>query len=316
MTAAISASFVFPKRCPVCGSRVRRSEGYVALRCTNRACSAQRVARLRHFASRLAFDLEGLGEKSIALFCEQGLLEEVADIFSLRKAEHQKKILGLEGWQEKSLGNVLDVIERRRRIVFSRVLYGLGIPSVGVTRAREIAARALQKGRSFRDFFEGMRGEIAIDNKDKKAEQNREEDRVGLYGLTAEEAFVIPRYFAEEANASALQSLLGEIEVMDEEVEAESVGKSILTGKTLVFTGSLARFGRNQARKFAERAGARVVTGLSGSVDYLIVGEKPGSKARLAGELGVEVMDEGRFLEMCGQGVEEEGEEEGQGMLM
>ena len=314
----ISASFVFPKRCPVCGSRVRRSEGYVALRCTNRACSAQRVARLRHFASRLAFDLEGLGEKSIALFCEQGLLEEVADIFSLRKAEHQKKILGLEGWQEKSLGNVLDVIERRRRIVFSRVLYGLGIPSVGVTRAREIAARALQKGRSFRDFFEGMRGEIAIDNKDKKAEQNREEDRVGLYGLTAEEAFVIPRYFAEEANASALQALLGEIEVMDEEVEAESMGKSILTGKTLVFTGSLARFGRNQARKFAERAGARVVTGLSGSVDYLVVGEKPGSKARLAGELGVEVMDEGRFLEMCGQGVEEEeeGEEEGQGMLI
>ena len=195
------------------------------------------------------------------------------------------------------------------------------------------------------DFFEGMR--VENNNADpalKKLvrEQNREEDRVRvakrrnvaaraskqkkILGLLAgetcagcdhvEEAFVIPRYFAEEANASALQDLLGEIEVMDEEVEAESVGKSILTGKTLVFTGSLARFGRNQARKFAERAGARVVTGLSGSVDYLIVGEKPGSKARLAGELGVEVMDEGRFLEMCGQGVEEEGEEEGQGMLM
>ena len=295
----IGGSFVFPKFCPVCGSAVRRSEGYVALRCVNRSCSAQRVARLRHFASKAAFDMEGLGEKSIALFCEQGLLEEASDIFSLAKPEHREKILTLEGWQEKSLGNLLEVIERRRRVVFSRVLYGLGIPSVGVTRAGEIAERALLKGCSFRDFFSGMRGEVS-------------EAVVELYGLTAEEAVVIPRYFAEVANASALEALLGEIEVLDEEVEVEQIKRSALTGKTLVFTGTLARFGRNQARKFAERAGARVVAVLSGGVDYLVVGEKPGGKVRLAGELGVEVMEEGKFLEMCGQAGEgEEGETQG-----
>ena len=296
----VGGSFVFPKFCPVCGSAVRRSEGYVALRCVNRSCSAQRVARLRHFASKAAFDMEGLGEKSIALFCEQGLLEEASDIFSLVKPEHREKILALEGWQEKSLGNLLEVIERRRRVVFSRVLYGLGIPSVGVTRAGEIAERALLKGCSFRDFFAAMRGEVS-------------EAVVELYGLTAEEAVVIPRYFAEVANASALEALLGEIEVLDEEVEVERINKkSALTGKTLVFTGTLVRFGRNQARKFAERAGARVVAGLSGGVDYLVVGEKPGGKVRLAGELGVEVMEEGKFLEMCGQAGEgEEGETQG-----
>ena len=295
----IGGSFVFPKFCPVCGSAVRRSEGYVALRCVNRSCSAQRVARLRHFASKAAFDMEGLGEKSIALFCEQGLLEEASDIFSLAKPEHREKILTLEGWQEKSLGNLLEVIERRRRVVFSRMLYGLGIPSVGVTRAGEIAERALLKGCSFRDFFSGIRGEVS-------------EAVVELYGLTAEEAVVIPRYFAEVANASALEALLGEIEVLDEEVEVEQIKRSALTGKTLVFTGTLARFGRNQARKFAERAGARVVAVLSGGVDYLVVGEKPGGKVRLAGELGVEVMEEGKFLEMCGQAGEgEEGETQG-----
>ena len=298
----VSASFVFPRHCPACGSAVQRSEGYVALRCMNRSCSAQRVARLRHFSSKLAFDLEGLGEKSIALFCEQGLLAEVGDIFALGREENRKKILGLEGWQEKSLGSLLDVIERRRRIVFSRVLYGLGIPSVGVTRAREIAERAGLKGCSFRNFFEAMLGEVS-------------EDTIGLYGLTAEEIIVIPRYFAEVANASAVEALLDEIEVTDEEVGVENTRRSALTGKTLVFTGSLVRFGRNQARKFAERAGARVVVGLSGGVDYLVVGEKPGSKVRIAGELGVEVMDEDRFLEMCGQG-EEGGQEETQGNLI
>ena len=298
----VSTSFVFPRHCPACGSAVRRSEGYVALRCMNRSCAAQRVARLRHFSSKLAFDLEGLGEKSIALFCEQGLLAEVGDIFALGMAENRKKILGLEGWQEKSLGNLLDVIERRRRIVFSRVLYGLGIPSVGVTRASEIAERAGLKGCSFRDFFEAMRGEVS-------------EGIVGLYGLTAEEIIVIPRYFAEVANASAVEALLEEIEVADEEVGVDNTRRSALTGKTLVFTGTLVRFGRNQARKFAERAGARVVVGLSGGVDYLVVGEKPGSKVRLAGELGVGVMDEDRFLEMCGQG-EEGGKENTQGNLI
>ena len=300
------SSFVFPEHCPACGAAVQRSEGYVALRCTNRSCAAQRVARLRHFASRLAFDLEGLGERSIALFCEQGLLEEVADIFALGKAENRKKILELEGWQEKSLGNLLDVIERRRRSVFSRVLYGLGIPSVGITRAREIAERASRraskKSCSFRNFFEGMQGEVS-------------EDLIGLYGLTAEEVMVIPRYFDDIANASAVEALLEEIEVMDEEVDVGNVTESALTGKTLVFTGTLVKFGRNQARKFAERAGARVVVGLSGGVDYLVVGEKPGSKIRVAGELGVEVMDENKFLEMCGQGAGGE-EEEGHGMLI
>ena len=121
---------------------------------------------------------------------------------------------------------------------------------------------------------------------------------------------MIPRYFSEAANVSALEALLEEIEVVSEEVEEASIGKSVLTGKTLVFTGSLTRFGRNQARKFAERAGARVVTGLSGSVDYLVVGEKAGSKVRLAGELGVEVMDEGKFLAMCGQGADQGADKE------
>ena len=131
------------------------------------------------------------------------------------------------------------------------------------------------------------------------------EDLIGLYGLTAEEVMVIPRYFDDIANASAVEALLGEIEVMDEEVDVGNVTESALTGKTLVFTGTLVKFGRNQARKFAERAGARVVVGLSGGVDYLVVGEKPGSKIRVAGELGIEVMDENKFLEMCGQAVEE-----------
>ena len=149
--------FEFPSTCPACGSAVRKVEGYVALRCENRDCPAQRIARLRHFVSREAFDIEGLGEKSLAGFCQEDLLSEPHHIFQLHKEDTRKKILALEGWQDKSLNNLLVNIEQRRSMPFASLLYALGIPSVGATRAREIAVRARRKKLTFKNLSEQAR---------------------------------------------------------------------------------------------------------------------------------------------------------------
>lgn len=310
--ATESIAFTLPRVCPSCGSPVRRTAGYVALRCELRDCPAQRIARLRHFTAREAFDIEGLGEKSLTLFCKVGLLKEPHDIFNLHKEEAPKRILALEGWQEKSLNKLLEMIAQRRRMPFATVLYALGIPSIGVTRAREISIRARLKRQKFNDLVEqatilahDMRQtKASLDKITQDANAPEAEKFIETYDLTREELIEIPRFFANNENKTAVDMLLREVEV----IELQDVGSidadranSELSGKSIVFSGSLARFGRNQARKMAERAGARTVTSLTHSTDYLVVGEKPGSKMKKAEEAGIAVIDEVEFIRMCGQ---------------
>ena len=327
--------FEFPRVCPACGSPVRKLEGYVALRCENRECSAQRIARLRHFASREAFDIEGLGEKSLTVFCLEGLLSEPHHIFQLHREDARKKILALEGWQNKSLSKLLAMIEQRRRMPFELLLYALGIPSVGATRAREIAVRARLKKLTFSNLIEQARKvalEVEFDRLAKNNEKNNQkatskgaqnalqknilsasqidsqkksaerEEFIENYALTLEEADEIPKFFSDIKNYNALEALLKEVEIAELEggtTEPAAMAATALSGKTLVFSGTFEAFGRNQARKLAERAGARVVIALAKTTDYLVIGDKPGSKVRKAQEAEVTVIDEARFLEMC-----------------
>ena len=319
--------FQLPRLCPACGEPVRKLEGYVALRCGNRDCPAQKIARLRHFASREAFDIEGLGEKSLALFCQEGLLKEPHHIFKLHKEDTRRKILALEGWLDKSLNNLIDMIEKRRRMPFQTILYALGIPSVGATRAREIALRASLKKQTFKNLVEQARRvamEVGSDRLNKSNAKNNQntlqkdildtqqsnepkksivlEEFIENYALTLEEAAEIPKFFGDIDNCNALEKLLLEVEVVelqDSTNEQDAIALTHLSGKTLVFSGTFEAFGRNQARKMAERAGARVTTALAKSTDYLVTGEKPGSKVKKAQDAKINLINESEFLEMC-----------------
>ena len=320
--------FEFPRACPSCQKPVRKVEGYVALRCENRDCPAQLSARLRHFVSREAFDIEGLGEKSLEVFCQEGLLSEPHHIFQLHKKDTRKKILALEGWQDKSLHNLLVNIEQRRSMPsFAALLYALGIPSVGATRAREIAVRARRKKLTFRNLVEqarkvenGRRENVwtriiklivrmlgwqarRVARKVEAAKLDFElEEFIENYALTLEEAVEIPKFFNNTDNYNALEALLREVQLVERKESADeptSMASTALSGKTLVFSGTFEAFGRNQARKMAERAGARVAIALTKSTDYLVIGEKPGGKVKKAQEAEVAVIDETTFLKMC-----------------
>ncbi len=278
--------FVFPEKCPVCNSLAVREPGQVVRRCTGGLiCAAQAVERLRHFVSRDAFDIEGMGEKHIAELWDEKLIKAPADIFRL--AKHADMLAEREGWGATSVRKLMDAIEARRRISLDRFIYALGIPQVGQTTARLLA-------RHYKSLERWRLDMIAAKDPDSEAWTTLND----IHGIGEDMATDIMGFFAEPHNRKLVDDLLKEIEVTD--VEAPRVANSKITGKTVVFTGTLTEMTRSEAKARAEALGANVAGSVSKKTDYVVVGEDAGSKADKAKELGVTTLTEQEWLKLIG----------------
>jgi DNA ligase (NAD+) len=286
--------YKFPKVCPVCGSHAVReadddpSAGGVVRRCTGGLiCPAQAKERLKHFVSRLAFDIEGLGEERIELFFEEGLIRSPADIFTLeaRDKASAAPLAERKGFGAKSVEKLFRAIDARRRIGLDRFIFALGIRHVGETTAKDLA-KAFRSMEAFRSAAE------AAARDGKESEAYNDIDNIEGIGETVVDALV--DFFSEPHNVEALDDLLEHVTVTP--YERPRTISSPVTGKTVVFTGKLERVGRSEAKAQAERLGAKVAGSVSAKTDYVIAGADAGSKLTNAQKLGVTVLTEDEWL--------------------
>lgn len=266
------APYYFPDHCPQCGSEAVGEKGEVDVRCTGGLiCPAQRIERLKHFVSRGALDIEGLGEKTIVEFVDLGWLHSPADIFRLHR--HREQLLQREGWKEKSVDNLLVAIEAKREPEPARFLFGLGIRHVGVVTSKDLL-RAFPTIEALRQAATG-------------GEAQAELSCVEGVGPVVAEALV--DFFHEAHNRDALDDLLSEVRPRPFESGAR---QTEWTGKTIVFTGSLETMSRDEAKAQAERLGARAAGSVSAKTDLVVAGPGAGSKLKKASELGIRVIGE------------------------
>jgi DNA ligase (NAD+) len=259
-------------------------EGAIS-RCSGElACPHQRIEHLRHFVSRRAFDIEGLGEKQINLFYEQRWIAEPADIFTLARRNGEIKLEEHEGFGEVSVRNLFAAIEARRTISLERFIYSLGVRHVGETTARSLA----RGYGTYHAFREACR-HLAEGNTDARQELDAM-DQIGDTVIAS-----LTSYFSEPHNTGMVDRLAREIRIQDAERPAT---ESPITGKTIVFTGRLEQMTRDEAKALAERLGASVSGSVSKKTDLVVAGPEAGSKLKKANDLGVEVLDEAQFLEL------------------
>jgi DNA ligase (NAD+) len=283
-----SKPFAFPDRCPACGSLAIREPGEVARRCTGGLiCPAQAVERLKHFVSRNAFDIEGLGGKHIETFWKDKLIEQPGDIFRLR--QHRDAIAEREGWGAQSVAKLVDAIEARRTIRLDRFIYALGIRQVGEATAK-LLARNYGSFAAWRDAM----------TEAQDAESPAYQDLDNIDGIGPSVAADILGFFAEDHNLKILGDLAKQLTI--EDVAAPAAGGSPIAGKSVVFTGTLETMTRGEAKATAESLGAKVAGSVSKKTDIVVVGADAGSKAKKAAELGVTTMSEAEFLSFIGRG--------------
>ena len=288
---AASEPFKFPGICPRCGSAALREidektgKADVVRRCTGKlVCPAQAVEGLKHFASRNAFDIEGLGDKQIELFYARGRIKTAADIFTLeaRDGEGAEPLKEWDGFGETSARNLFAAIAARRTITFNRFLFALGIRHVGETNARRLA-------RQFGDLASLREAATA---------PNAAEALSGIEGIGPAVVESLVDFFAEPHNARELDRLAGEVTIEPMPRQAEG---HPLAGKTIVFTGALERMTRDEAKALAERLGAKVSGSISAKTNIVVAGPGAGSKLSKARELGVETIDEEEWLKRAGE---------------
>jgi len=284
--------YTFPKKCPchlkteVVRETTATGEEGARARCTGEfACPFQKTEHLRHFVSRLAFDIEGLGEKQIDFFVnEKQWIDEPAKIFQLKdkRAELEEE----EGFGEVSVKKLLEAIEARRKISLERFIYALGMRQVG-----ETTARALARGYGNWQAFHDAALKVAAD----ETEARQDMDALDQIGDTVIDS--IAAYFKASRNVRIVENLTKEVRILDAEKPAQN---SPIAGKTIVFTGTLVQMTRDEAKALAERLGAKVSGSVSKKTDYVVAGADPGTKYTKAQELGTEILDEDGLLALLG----------------
>ncbi len=280
-------AFVFPTVCPECQSAAIREDGDAVRRCTGGLiCPAQAVEKLKHFVSRAAFDIDGLGAKQVEQFYRDGWIKEPADIFTLkdRFGTGLQQLKNRDGWGEKSATNLFDAIENKRRIAFGRVLFSLGIRHVG-EQASNLIARAYG---TWDEFSGSMDGAAEM--------QGPDWDRlISIDGVGEVMARSLVTAFHQDHERQSINRLIDHLVIEDaERPETDSP----VAGKTVVFTGTLEKMTRAEAKTRAESLGAKVSGSVSARTDLLVAGPGAGSKAKKAAELGIETIDEDGWLEL------------------
>ncbi|MGL9758713.1 MAG: NAD-dependent DNA ligase LigA [Wolbachia sp.] len=273
--------FVFPEVCPECGSKVQ-IEG-VAVRCPEEfTCKAQIIEKLKHFVSKDAFNIVGLGDKQIKFFYDLGLIRQIPDIFVLEERLKEFSLKEQHGWGEKSIANLLSAIQSRRVITLDRFIFSLGIRFIGQVAAELLADYYV----SYNDWYNSM----SSDNT----------ELVGIDGIGEKVAESLESFFSQEHNTKMLNDLTACLQILP--VNSNS-SDSVLNNKIVVFTGKLRAMSRGEAKVRAKALGAKVSSHLSAKTDYLIAGEKPGSKYKKAVELGVEILDEDKWHKVVSSGM-------------
>lgn len=290
--AADLPRFEFPTRCPVCGTKAERAidpktgRTDAARRCLGGfGCPAQAKEQLKHFVSRSAYDIEGLGDKQIDAFYEDELVREPADIFTLAQRDEASPLTSLknrDGWGEKSVSKLFAAIDERRSIGLDRFIFALGIRHVGSATARDLA----RFYGNVESFYQAMSAAYDEESDAFQALSN-------IDGIGQVVARSLSHYFHEQLNRAKVENLLQHVEV--EPVEFETISSDV-SGKTVVFTGKLEEMSRGEAKALAERLGAKVAGSVSGNTDILVAGPGAGSKLKKAEEHGVQVMTEAEWL--------------------
>ena len=283
-----SEPYRFPDLCPACGSHAVRPPGEAVRRCTGGLiCPAQRVERLIHFVSRPAFDIDGLGDKTIQEFYDEGWLHGPADVFKL--PEREAEIATREGWGKLSARNLSRAIAARRTIPLERFIFALGIRRIGSTNAKLLARHY----GSYANWLEQMLAARQIGSDEQLALGSI----IGIGPTIAEE---LVDFFGEPRNVETLKELAAELTI--EDAEHANAADSPIAGKTVVFTGTLETMTRPEAKTRAESLGAKVTNSVSRKTDIVVVGADAGSKARKAAELGVRTMTEAEWRELVDNG--------------
>ena len=257
-----------PSKCPVCNGDVFKEGAY--LKCINLSCPAKLKGAIKHFASKRAMDIEGLGTKLIEQIVDKGLVKEIPDIYYIKKYQWA----ALERMAEKSAENIVNAIEKSKNTTLARFLYALGIPLVGEHGAKLLA----KKFGSIERLFNVTHSEL-----------------LRIEGIGPEMADSIVKFFREERNRKVIEKLLS-AGIKFEELKVSK--ENPFYGKTFVFTGALKSFTREEAQRIVEDFGGRAASSVSKKVDYLVVGEEPGSKLQKAKELGIKTISEEEFLKM------------------
>ena len=282
--------FKFPDHCPECGSAAIREPGDAVRRCTGGLiCPAQAVEKLKHFVSRAAFDIEGLGAKQVEQFYGDGWIAEPADIFTLqdRYGSGIQQLKNREGWGEKSALNLFEAIDEKRKIPLGRLLFALGIRHVG-----ESASNLLANHYGTWDALDAAMRTAHDEESEAWADLN------AIDGVGAVMARSVTAAFAQDAERQSIERLVAHLEI--EAAEAPQIGDSPVAGKTVVFTGTLEKMTRAEAKARAEALGAKVSGSVSAKTDLLVAGPGAGSKAKKAADLGVETIDEDAWLDLIG----------------
>lgn len=259
-----------PPQCPVCHANVVREEDEAKHRCPNMNCPAQIKARIEHFASKRAMDIEGLGEKLVEQLVNSGLVKNVADLYYLSR----EQILSLERMADKSAQNLLDAIEKSKKISLARFIFALGIRNVGEHLGK---------------VLENALGSL------EKLQNTSFEELQAIEGVGPIVAQSIRNFFDEEANQQTVTRLLS---AGISFITTEKTAKSEISGKSFVFTGTLAAMSRDEAKALVEKLGGKASSAVSAKTDYVVVGENPGSKAAIARQLGVKILSEAEFLKL------------------
>jgi DNA ligase (NAD+) len=292
-----SRPYRFPTHCPVCGSTLAREEDAAETYCTGGLfCQAQARERLLHFASRNAFDIEGLGEKNIRLFYEKGLLRTPVDIFTLEERDRHADppLSAWKGWGDTSARNLFDAIARSRAISLDRFIYALGIRQVGEATARLLARHYM----TLTNWRRSMEAAVDPDSEAGK-------DLLSINGIGESMAEDIVSFFREPQNMEVLDKLHGpradgEPLVTVRDFEPVTMASPV-SGKTVVFTGTMETMSRSEAKAHAERLGANVASSVSKKTDYVVTGPGAGSKEKEARKLGLTVLSEREWLDLIGK---------------
>ncbi len=278
---ANSQPFIFPDKCPCCGSLLVREEAEVAIKCINLDCEAQIIENLAHFVSKYAFNIDGLGEQSIRYLFERKIVLSAPDIFEIEsKNGREFNLQNAEGWGRQSVENLFTSINTSRSISLDRFIYSLGIPQVGRAISKLIAA--------FWGSYGNMLKNIRAENYD---------DLLSIDGIGESIVDDIKNFFKNEHNIKVITRLAGDENTPGYVIvaDAERVESGELAGKTIVFTGSMQRFTRDQAKEAAERLGAKVSSSVSSKTSFVVVGENAGSKLEDARKKGVKIISEEDF---------------------
>lgn len=281
------SQFEFPNQCPVCNSPVEREEGKAAHVCTGGFfCNAQAVQRLIHFVSKNAFDIEGLGDKHIEMFWNEGLIRNPADIFTLqqRDSASPSPLKHKAGWGDKSADNLFSAIASKRSIALNRMIYALGIPQIGETLAKLLAEH-------YQSFDAFVRAGVSLASGD----ENVFEDLHTLDGIGDSIIHSLALFFASPDNVAMIQDLSALLDIQHHQPRKAS---GALAGKIIVFTGTLQNQSRAEAKALAERFGMKVASSVSKNTHYVVVGLEPGSKATEAQRLGVQILNEEEWKEL------------------